>query len=60
MVFEKELLDPAGMLVVEHSKRTKLDHMMHFSFEKNYGGSVFTFYELESDDEDSDDEEVEN
>ncbi len=60
LVFEKELLDPAGMLVVEHSKRTKLDHMMHFSFEKNYGGSVFTFYELESDDEDSDDEEVEN
>lgn len=60
LVFEKELLDSAGMLVVEHSKRTKLDHMMHFSFEKNYGGSVFTFYELESDDEDSDDEEVEN
>ena len=60
LVFEKELLDPAGMLVVEHSKRTKLDQMMHFSFEKNYGGSVFTFYELESDDEDSDDEEVEN
>lgn len=60
LVFEKELLDPSGMLVVEHSKRTKLDHMMHFSFEKNYGGSVFTFYELESDDEDSDDEEVEN
>ena len=60
LVFEKELLDPAGMLVVEHSKRTKLDHMMHFSFEKNYGGSVFTFYELEGDDEDSEDEEVEN
>ena len=60
LVFEKELLDPAGMLVVEHSKRTKLDHMMHFSFEKNYGGSVFTFYELESDDEDSEDEENEN
>ncbi len=60
LVFEKELLDPAGMLVIEHSKRTKLDHMMQFSFEKNYGGSVFTFYELEGDDEDSDDEEVEN
>ncbi len=60
LVFEKELLDSAGMLVVEHSKRTKLDHMMHFSFEKNYGGSVFTFYELEGDDEESEDEEDEN
>ncbi|WP_396167339.1 16S rRNA (guanine(966)-N(2))-methyltransferase RsmD [Flavobacterium sp.] len=57
LVFEKELLGPNGMLVVEHSKRTKLDHMMHFSFEKNYGGSVFTFYELEGDDEDNEDEE---
>ncbi len=60
LVFEKELLGPGGMLVVEHSKRTKLDHMMHFSFEKNYGGSVFTFYELEGDDEESEDEENEN
>jgi 16S rRNA (guanine(966)-N(2))-methyltransferase RsmD len=51
LVFEKELLDSAGMLVVEHSKRTKLDHMMHFSFEKNYGGSVFTFYELKGENE---------
>ena len=57
LVFEKELLGPNGMLVVEHSKRTKLDHMMHFSFEKNYGGSVFTFYELEGDDEDNEEEE---
>lgn len=60
LVFEKELLGPNGMLVVEHSKRTKLDHMMHFSFEKNYGGSVFTFYELEGDDEDNEDEEDTN
>jgi len=60
LVFEKELLGPNGMLVVEHSKRTKLDHMTHFSFEKNYGGSVFTFYELEGDDEDNEDEEDTN
>ena len=47
MIFENELLDEEGMLIIEHSKRTKLDHMMHFSFQKNYGGSVFSFYELE-------------
>ena len=32
LVFEKELLNPDGMMVIEHSKYTKLDHMIHFSF----------------------------
>ena len=59
LVFEKELLSTDGMLVVEHSKRTKLNHMNHFSFEKNYGGSVFTFYEFEKT-EDQSEEEDEN
>ena len=45
-IFENNLLDEQGMLVVEHSKHTKLNHLTHFSFEKNYGGSVFTFFEL--------------
>lgn len=56
LVFQNELLDPSGMLVVEHSKRTKLDHMMHYSFEKNYGGSVFTFYELDAVEEEENEE----
>jgi len=53
LIFENELLEEEGMLIVEHSKHTKLDHMMNFSFAKNYGGSVFSFYELESDVEES-------
>jgi 16S rRNA (guanine(966)-N(2))-methyltransferase RsmD len=57
MVFENELLDEEGMMIMEHSKHTKLDHMMHFSFQKNYGGSVFSFYEFEVDEEDSDEED---
>lgn len=57
MVFENELLDEEGMMIMEHSKHTKLDHMMHFSFQKNYGGSVFSFYEFEVDDEESDEED---
>lgn len=57
LVFENELLDEEGMLIVEHSKHTKLDHMMHYSFQKNYGGSVFSFYEFEIDDEEIDEEE---
>jgi 16S rRNA (guanine(966)-N(2))-methyltransferase RsmD len=53
LIFENELLEEEGMLIMEHSKHTKLDHMMNFSFAKNYGGSVFSFYELESDEESS-------
>jgi 16S rRNA (guanine(966)-N(2))-methyltransferase RsmD len=59
LIFDNELLEEEGMLIVEHSKHTKLDHMMHFSFAKNYGGSVFSFYELESNSEDSFEDEEE-
>jgi 16S rRNA (guanine966-N2)-methyltransferase len=61
LVFENELLDEEGMMIMEHSKHTKLDHMMHFSFQKNYGGSVFSFYEFEGNyDEIDEDEETES
>ena len=59
-IFENELLDDQGMLVVEHSKYTKLDHMANYSFQKNYGGSVFTFFEFEGIDEEADDLEEED
>jgi 16S rRNA (guanine966-N2)-methyltransferase len=49
LVFENELLQEDGMMVIEHSKHTKLDHMMNFSFKKNYGGSVFSFFEFGND-----------
>ncbi len=60
LIFENELLDEEGMLVVEHSKYTKLNHMAHYSFQKNYGGSVFSFFEFERDDEETDDFEDED
>ena len=47
-IFKNELLDDQGMLIIEHSKHTKLNHMMNYSFQKNYGGSVFTFFEIGS------------
>jgi len=49
LIFEKELLQEDGMMVIEHSKYTKLDHMINFSFKKSYGGSFFSFFELNSD-----------
>ena len=56
LIFEKELLNQDGMMIIEHSKYTKLDHMINFSFKKTYGGSIFSFFELESgsDDENED------
>lgn len=51
LIFENEILDEEGMLIVEHSKHTKLEHMENFSFQKSYGGSVFSFFEFEAEDE---------
>ena len=53
LIFEKELLDADGMLVVEHSKYTKLEQLTNYSFQKNYGGSVFSFFEFKSEDDNS-------
>jgi 16S rRNA (guanine966-N2)-methyltransferase len=47
-IFEKELLHEDGMMVIEHSKYTKLDHLINFSFKKIYGGSIFSFFEIEN------------
>jgi 16S rRNA (guanine966-N2)-methyltransferase len=50
-ILEKNLLNPDGMMVIEHSKYTKLDHLLNFSFKKSYGGSIFSFFEKEKDNE---------
>lgn len=55
-VFEKNTLQEDGMMIIEHSKYTKLDHLIHFSFKKSYGGSIFSFFEMEKTNE----EEIED
>jgi len=50
-LFEKNMLRPDGMLIVEHSKHTKMAHLNHYSFQKNYGGSTFSFFELAKENE---------
>lgn len=61
LIFEHSLLADDGLMIIEHSKHTKMDHQVNFSFEKRYGGSVFSFFELEGNGEkgteDSDGEE---
>lgn len=45
LVFENNLLDDQGMLIIEHSKHTDLSKQPNFSFSKHYGGNVFSFFE---------------
>jgi 16S rRNA (guanine966-N2)-methyltransferase len=45
-VFERNLLNEEGMMVIEHSKYTKMEKLAYFSFQKAYGGSFFSFFEF--------------
>ncbi len=47
IIFESELLHEGGLLIIEHSKQTKLSAEKNFSYEKRYGGNVFSFFEKE-------------
>lgn len=51
LIFANKLLIEEGMMVVEHSKYTKLNQMANYSFQKNYGGSVFSFFVMKLQDE---------
>lgn len=45
LVFEKDLLNEGGQLIIEHSKHTDLSKSEHFLDARRYGGSVFSFFE---------------
>ncbi|GAA4271917.1 RsmD family RNA methyltransferase [Aquimarina gracilis] len=45
LVFEKELLNNGGVLIIEHSKYTSIEETPNFSYSRKYGGSVFSFFE---------------
>lgn len=45
LVFENQLLEEDGLLIVEHSKHTNLSHIEHYSHSKSYGGNMFSFFE---------------
>ncbi|MFX0557698.1 RsmD family RNA methyltransferase [Maribacter sp. CXY002] len=44
LIFEKNLLLPDGVLIIEHSKHTNLEHLPNFERSRKYGGSVFSFF----------------
>ena len=45
LVFQNKLLAEDGLLIIEHSKHTKIDTAINYSHSRNYGGSVFSFFE---------------
>lgn len=47
LVFQNELLENEGVLIVEHSKHTDLSENENFSYSKKYGGNMFSFFEKE-------------
>lgn len=50
-VFTHQLLNSEGLLIVEHSKHTKLDECMNYVDTRHYGGNAFSFFELPESDE---------
>ena len=45
LVFENNLLHEDGILIIEHSKHTDLSNHAKHSYDKRYGGNVFSFFE---------------
>lgn len=60
LVFQNDLLDEVGMLIIEHSKDTKLENAPHFSSSRTYGGTTFSFFEYEFDENDEEEDEDED
>ena len=44
-VRSKSLLKDDGLLIIEHSKHTSLEHLQHFTEQRRYGNSVFSFFQ---------------
>ncbi len=49
LVFEQQLLKEDGVLIIEHSKHMNLSEVVHFTSQRKYGGSVFSFFDASSD-----------
>jgi 16S rRNA (guanine966-N2)-methyltransferase len=51
LVFEREILNEDGVLIVEHSKHTDLSAHEKHMYDKRYGANVFSFFENPSTEE---------
>jgi 16S rRNA (guanine966-N2)-methyltransferase len=44
LVFEKQMLAPEGIFVIEHTPRNNYEGLPHFNKVKNYGTTLFSFF----------------
>lgn len=51
VVFAKNLLEEDGILIIEHSKQTDLSSHKNHSYDKRYGGNVFSFFEYKNEED---------
>lgn len=46
LIFQNNLLEDDGLLIIEHSKHTDLSSLVNYSYSKSYGGNMFSFFEF--------------
>jgi len=49
VIFDKNLLCPGGMLIVEHQSLQNLSNHPNFTVQRRYGHSSFSFFEIKED-----------
>jgi 16S rRNA (guanine(966)-N(2))-methyltransferase RsmD len=47
LVFNNDLLEDEGLLIIEHSSHTDLSENQNYNYSKKYGGNMFSFFEKE-------------
>ncbi|MEB3004084.1 RsmD family RNA methyltransferase [Capnocytophaga sp. G2] len=45
LVFDRALLSPDGILIIEHSAKVSMGEQPYFDQERRYGGTTFSFFE---------------
>ncbi len=50
LIFEKKLLKPGGLFVLEHNQNHEFKTHPFFSCQRNYGGTIFSFFEMPEED----------
>ena len=45
LIFERDLLNEGGLLIIEHGKNTDLSNDIRLTQQRKYGGNLFSFFE---------------
>ena len=45
IIVERKLISPEGYFILEHTPRNNYESFAGFSFQRNYGATVFSFFE---------------